>query len=50
VAAGLANGGKGGATLSRKAEAVKPQRKHARSARADDADAEEQPMPKAATA
>jgi ATP-dependent Clp protease ATP-binding subunit ClpX len=50
VAAGLANRGKGGATLARKTEAAKPQRKHARAARSDDADAEEQPMPKAATA
>ena len=51
VAAGLANGGKGGALLvPRAAEAHKPARKHARAARADDADAEEQPLPKAATA
>ena len=51
VAAGLANGGKGGALLvHRVAEAQKPARKHARAARAEDADAEEQPLPKAATA
>ena len=50
VAAGLANGGKGGALLVRRAAEAPKARKHARAARAEDADAEEQPLPKAATA